>query len=82
MALISNFEFNGVEISNAYIKVENAVVQKDNIMATVVWRSSQNSTPLKNMAYGFEYDIDGKNPLAQVYDQLKALPEFEGATDA
>ena len=79
MALIGNFEFNGVEIQDAYIKVENVVVQKDNIMATVVWRQSQNSAPLKNMSYGFEYDIDGKNPLAQVYDKLKALPEFEGA---
>lgn len=82
MALTKNFEFNGIEVQNAYIKIEHAVVSKDSIMATVVWRANATSVPLKDKAYGLEYDINGTNPLAQAYEKLKALPEFEGAKDA
>lgn len=81
MALSKNIEFNGIEVQNAYIKVENVVVEKNSMMATVIWRAKADSQPLKNKSYGLEYDINGKNPLAQSYDRLKSLPEFDGATD-
>ena len=82
MALSKNVEFNGIQIQGAYIKVENVTVEKDSMTATVIWRANANSSPLKNSSYGLEYDINGKNPLAQAYEKLKALSEFDGASNA
>lgn len=81
MALSKNMEFSGIQVQGAYIKVENVTVEKDSMAATVIWRASSNSAPLKNKTYGLVYDINGKNPLAQAYDKLKALPEFAGSSD-
>ena len=81
MALSKDLEFNGIQVQNAYVKVENVTVEKDSMTATVIWRANANSAPLQNKSYSFEYDINGKNPLAQAYDRLKALPEFAGAVD-
>lgn len=81
MALSKNVEFNGIQVQSAYVKVENVTVEKDSMTATVIWRANANSAPLQNKTYGLEYDINGKNPLAQAYEKLKTLPEFDGATD-
>lgn len=81
MALSKDIEFNGIQVENAYIKVENVTVEKDSMTAMVTWRAKANSAPLQNKTYGLEYDINGKNPLSQAYEKLKALPEFDAATN-
>lgn len=82
MALSKPADFNGIKIDSAYIKVENVNVSKDSLTANVTWRVSAESAPFKSKSYAVEYDISGKNPLAQAYDRLKMLDEFSGAVDA
>jgi hypothetical protein len=36
---------------------------------------------LSNVYDVFNYDINGENPIKQVYIYLKSLPEFAGAVD-
>lgn len=81
MALSKSENFNGINVANAYIKVETVNVSKEGLTANVTWRSSADAAPFKAKSYSVEYDINGVNPLAQAYNKLKAMSEFDGATD-
>ena len=81
MALSQNIEINGIQLTNAYVKVENASVTKDSLLAKVVWRASSNSAPIKNEGFSSSYDLSGENPIKQAYLHLKTLPAFSGAND-
>jgi len=81
MALSQNIEINGIQLTNAYVKVENASVTKDSLLAKVVWRAASNSAPIKNEGFSSSYNLSGENPIKQAYNHLKTLPEFAGVVD-
>ena len=45
----------------------------------------KNKTTISYMVRSYKdessYSIDGKNPIAQAYEHLKTLPEFQNAKD-
>lgn len=63
---------------NAYIKVESINGSKDNIFAVV---SFTDDVITMQTSYGFDYDLEGPNPIKQAYLHLKSLPEFADAVD-
>jgi hypothetical protein len=81
MALSHNTEINGIQLQGAYVKVERVTVTKDSLSIELVWRASKKSPPIKNKHFNLPYDLEGANPLAQAYRNLKTLPEFAGAED-
>ncbi len=77
-------EFGLIETSessiqmNAYVKVETVSGTKSEASANVSFADG-----IKKFikTYNFQVDLDGKNYIAQAYEHLKSLPEFENATD-
>ena len=65
---------------SSYIKVLSLSGDKEQMLVTVNFKSS-NNTFNKNYKFAVSVDATSKNFIAQAYDYLKTLPEFEGATD-
>jgi hypothetical protein len=66
-------------VKDCYFKVETIAGDKSSLTATV---SSQVSSSQKQfVSYTFTPLLDGPNFIAQAYEHLKTLPEFEGAID-
>lgn len=65
-------------LQDAYIKVDCTEGSKFQQSATVSI-SSGNRRVAKT--YNFSPDLEGPNFIAQAYEHLKTLPEFEGAVD-
>lgn len=66
-----------VEI-HAYIKVENCGGSKDQASCLVSFSSEEKKF---SRTYVFQPSMSGENFIAQAYEHLKTLPEFEGAVD-
>lgn len=89
MALRKNIEFtpNGFDsaasLSNAYIKVDTVSGNKSTVEITVIIYSEKNEQKLPAQAkkYTFAPSMGNKNFIAQAYEHLKTLPEFDGAED-
>lgn len=72
----------GVELKNAYLRVENVRLEnKENIAFSVCVYADKSKSAIEAKPYACVYDIDGANPIAQAYNYLKTLPEFAGAID-
>lgn len=73
----------GIEIENAYHRVENvSLVAKDKITFQVRRRVNAAQTSIfDEMAFECYYDLNGDNPIAQAYAHLKTLPEYADAVD-
>lgn len=69
---------NTFVVLNAYIKVEEVKASKSEALAFV---SMTDGTKRIAKTVLFEPTMDGGNFIAQAYEHLKTLPEFEGATD-
>jgi hypothetical protein len=67
----------------AYIRVENVSGNKTRLYVDIkMYKDSAFTTkPIKQLVEKFSPNLDGKNFIAQAYEHLKTLPEFEGATD-
>lgn len=73
---------HGVEIKDAYHRVENLEIQyKNRIRFQVKAYADQTKEPLQSKEFNAAYSLDGANPIAQAYDHLKSLSEFAGAVD-
>jgi len=74
---------SGIEVDDAYHRVERVtLVNKTSITFAVnAYKDSEIEAYITSKFYSCDYDISGKNPMAQAYDHLKTLPEFSGATD-
>jgi CRISPR/Cas system endoribonuclease Cas6 (RAMP superfamily) len=89
MALRKNIEFtpNGFDsaasLNNAYIKVDTVSGNKSTVEITVIIYSEKNDqkTPVQAKKYTFTTSMGNKNFIAQAYEHLKTLPEFDGAED-
>jgi hypothetical protein len=73
----------GLEIKDAYARVESVTLTSKNIISFVLksYVSDANSNSFKQRVFGCAYDINGTNPIAQAYQHLKTLPEFANALD-
>ena len=74
---------SGIEVDDAYHRVEQVtLVNKSNIhFAVNAYKDSENKAYITNKFYSCQYDLAGKNPMAQAYMHLKTLEEFAGAED-
>ena len=80
ITLRNNFG-DDVTFSQAYIKVNQLTVDKHQIIIDLVVHKFRNQQIVDSKNYLFAPDLDGKNFIAQAYEYLKTLPEFEGAID-
>jgi hypothetical protein len=89
MALKKDFiktepQFNGeLKLVDAYWRVERVSGTKKNAQATVSVSNvvGDNLIQVAVKEYSFTPSMNSKNFIAQAYEHLKTLPEFEGATD-
>jgi len=63
---------------NCYIKVEAVSGGKDNVVASVLFKSD---TVAFTKTYEFVPDMDGSNFIKQAYEHIKTLAEFVNAED-
>lgn len=64
-----------------YIRVENISGNKNKLIANVYFYKKIDDIVVNTKAYSFKPDLNNNNFIAQAYEYLKTLPEFEGATD-
>lgn len=84
MALKKNFETQfGFTLVDAYHKVMSVKIENKTSMAfsVGVFVDAEKEIPAQAISYLCDYDLTGKNALAQAYTHLKTLPSFDGATD-
>jgi len=72
----------GVEVSNAYHRVENAMLNSTTSMTFCVRTYVDSSKPFfAEKTITCSYNIDGENPIKQAYEHLKTLDDYSDATD-
>lgn len=72
----------GINVSNAYHRVENiSIVGKNRIAFQLKISVDGNLPDFSSDAHVCDYDINGDNPIAQAYAYLKTLPKFADAVD-
>lgn len=73
----------GFTANNAYFRVEEIkLLNKTQIAFSVRGYKDNSGVPAFEDCFLFcDYDIAGKNPIAQAYEHLKTLPEFQNAID-
>ena len=83
MALSKTIQTNfGVEIQNAYHRVSGITLKnKTSMDVEVSIYANTDSKPVSVKGYLADYDLSGSNPIAQAYEHLKTLPDFDGASD-
>lgn len=73
---------HGYIVSNAYHRVENVrLVNKKFMSFSLKSYVSQQYLNFNKTMVHCNYDIAGKNPIAQACKHLKTLPEFAGVID-
>ena len=80
MTLVSNFNTE-VNFQDCYIKVISLEGGKAQIKVQYGIHKEQGGLLLTCGSTVFAPDLNGVNFIAQAYEHLKTLPEFEGATD-
>ena len=80
MALKKSFDFNGVQVSNGYLKVAEFSGSKSGIGFALAYKVNAEHDAIKVERFNFVPTMD-TNFIAQAYEHLKTLPEFSGATD-
>jgi hypothetical protein len=83
MALTKNIVAqNGLSAPNSYIKVHRVTItEKTNAVCDLVFSLAKDATPYQIDSRSFEYALDGENAIKQAYQELKKMPEFDGAAD-
>jgi len=66
---------------NSYIKVAQVKANKESAIAIVNFFSDKDGVPLKTDNFEFLINLEGSNFIAQAYNYIKTLPEFDGAVD-
>jgi hypothetical protein len=83
MALeLTKTTIHGFEAVGAYHRVEGlSLSAKDAIQFAVRTYTTIDKPAFAETFHFCPYDLNGDNPIAQAYNYLKTLPEFDGATD-
>ena len=69
------------EFPDAYIKVDRITGDKLLIEISVNYYTKHGGLLVKTESHKFFPSLEGDNFIAQAYEHLKTLPEFEGAVD-
>lgn len=69
------------KFTNAYVRVDSVKVEKNFAQALVQTHKEKGGQVIEQKGYSFEYNLNGLNPIAQAYNYLKTLTEFQDATD-
>ena len=69
-----------IEIVDAYIVVSNINGSKNNINAEIQWKKDQMGFSVKTEYVSFVPSMES-NFIAQAYEKMKALPQYQGAVD-
>jgi hypothetical protein len=80
MALSKTFTHAGLTIEDGYLRVSNFSGSKDGILFVLSYQVTAEEAALTTKEFSFVPTM-GSNFIAQAYEHLKALPEFEGAED-
>lgn len=85
MALQTNYVLQihdqSIVIANAYCKVLRIAGTKDSLSYDVNVMDEQNGKSYRVLSFDFAPKMNGGNFIAQAYQHLKTLPEFENAMD-
>lgn len=74
----------GINVNDAYHRVASVALSrpaKVSFALNAYATGAAHEAPLWAKTYSFDYDLNGANVIAQAYDYLKTLKEFEGAVD-
>ena len=75
-------DFSGqLTAQDVYWRVFQIAGNKEKITATIAAYVAKDGRMLLNRQYEFAPNMDGGNFIAQAYNYIKTLPEFDGATD-
>lgn len=83
MALKKTVVFRGLQVADAYITIETTTIlsgNQDMELRIGYWLPDQ-STQFHAEKFLSTYELSGDNPIAQGYEYIKTLPEFEGCVD-
>lgn len=80
MALSKTFTHAGLTVEDGYLRVSNFSGSKDGISFVLSFQVAANENALTTKEFSFVPTLDS-NFIAQAYEHLKTLPEFEGAED-
>lgn len=73
---------HGIEVINAYHRVENLyLLEKTRLTFVVRSKVAPEKPAFSSKEFSCYYDIAGENPIKQAYEHLKTLSEFADATD-
>lgn len=81
MAVSKTVNFKGIEVTDAYIRVMRVECNKSTMSYIVGFFAQSDEDAFHSTTVNASYQIDGENPIAQAYANLKTLPEFAGAVD-
>ncbi len=74
----------GINVDDAYHRVASVALSrpaKVSFALNAYATGAAHEAPLWAKTYSFDYDLNGPNVIAQAYEYVKALKEFEGAAD-
>jgi hypothetical protein len=73
---------HGFTVSDAYHRVEDTTLTgKYKMNFSVKVYKDTDKEPFASSSFVCAYDLNGGNPLAQAYEHLKSLPDFQDAKD-
>ena len=82
MAIKKTLPFNGTQVPDTYLRVEDVqLLGKERLSFKVRGYATLEAGAFYWAGFEAPYVMDGSNPIAQAYDYLKTLPEFSGAID-
>lgn len=83
MALKIDTVFKEIPVTQAYLRVVLPSIRRGNefIEFVLEYTAKEDATHFLVQHFECPYDLVGDNPIAQAYEYLKTLPEFEGCTD-
>jgi hypothetical protein len=78
--LKTNFDTD-IIFQSSYIKVRSVNMSKNAAQINVDFYSEANGKVVDMKQYNFVASLNGNNLIAQAYNYLKTLPEFNGSID-
>lgn len=81
MALKMNFEHNGVQVSEGYLRVANVNGNKNRVAFVLSYAVDADHDHLKADQFSFVPSMDGGNFIQQAYEHIKTLNGFQEAVD-
>jgi hypothetical protein len=81
MAFQQSFSFNGIDVTDGYIKVSSVAGGKTELFVQLDYSAGPQFQAVQKKSVNFVPDMEGGNFIKQAYQFLKTLPEFSDAVD-